>query len=324
MSVVDRFDRFQRRHPVLGFPLGVLYKFFDDFGGYLAALITYYAFVSLFPLLLLLATILSIVLRNRPDLQQEIIDSALSQFPVVGEHLGNPTALSGGPGGVVVGILVSVYGGLGVGNAVQYALNTVWTIPRNSRPNPITARGRSLVIVLTAGLAIVGTTTLSTLAALNVGWFGPALSLVITLLANTLILLGVFRWAVSRSMPWRWHLPGALLAAVLWQLIQTFGVVYIGRVVKESSVTNGVVGFVLGLLAFGYLVSVAFVLSAEVNVVAARRLCPRALLTPFTDAVDLTDADRAAYAAQARSMRTKGFETIDVRFDREPPGPPTG
>ena len=73
MSLVDRFDAFQRRHPVIGFPLGVIYKFFDDSGGYLAALITYYAFVSLFPLLLLLATVLSWVLSSRPDLQEEII-----------------------------------------------------------------------------------------------------------------------------------------------------------------------------------------------------------------------------------------------------------
>lgn len=87
MSLVDRFDAFQRRHPVIGFPLGVIYKFFDDSGGYLAALITYYAFVSLFPLLLLLATVLSWVLSSRPDLQEEIIESALSQFPVVGDQL---------------------------------------------------------------------------------------------------------------------------------------------------------------------------------------------------------------------------------------------
>ena len=81
--------------------------------------------------------------------------------------------------------------------------------------------------------------------------------------------------------------------------------------------TNGVVGFVLGLLAFVYLVAVAFVLSAELNVVRARRLYPRALLTPFTDAVDLTDADRQTYAAQARSMRTKGYEEIEVTFRRD-------
>ncbi len=316
MRMVDRLDDYQRRHPWLGYPLGVLYKFFDDSGGYLAALMTYYAFVSLFPLLLLLATVLSWVLSSRPDLQERILESALSQFPVVGDQLGNPKALSGGVTGVVIGVLVSIYGGLGVGNAVQYALNTVWDIPRNRRPNPFTARARSLVIILTAGLAIVGTTTLSTLGALRVGWFGPGASLLLTTAVNTLVVNGVFRWGTSRLMPIRNHIVGATLAAVLVQLIQTFGVVYIGRVVKSSSATNGVIGFVLGLLAFVYLVSIVLVICAEVNVVRVRRLYPRALLTPFTDDVDLTAADIEAYAASARAARAKGYQSIDVRFDR--------
>lgn len=318
VSLVDRLDRCQREHPVLGFPLGVAYKFFDDSAGYLAALITYYAFVSLFPLLLLLSTILSIVLSNDPALQEQIIDSAVSQIPVVGRQLGDPKALSGGVGGVVIGALVSLYGGLGVGNAAQYALNTIWTIPRNSRPNPITARGRSLVLVLTAGVAIVATTTLSTLGALNVGWWGGWLPIALTLVANTLIVLGVYWLGLSRRLPLRAHLPGAVLAAVLWQLLQTFGVIYVGRVVNRASETNSVVGFVLGLVAYIYLVVVVFVLAAELNVTRVRRLWPRALLTPFTDDVDLTDADVIAYGDQARAQRTKGYEAIEVRFRRPP------
>ncbi|MCA0336279.1 MAG: YihY/virulence factor BrkB family protein [Actinobacteria bacterium] len=322
MGAVDRFDRFQRQHPVLGFPIAVAYKFFDDFGGYLAALITYYAFVSLFPLLLLLVTVLSWVLSSRPDLQEVIIESALRQVPVVGDQLGNPKALSGGIAGVVIGVAVSIYGGLGVGNAVQYALNTVWTIPRNRRPNPLTSRVRSLGVVFIGGLAIVGTTTLSTLAALDLGWFTRPVSLLVTTVANAFIINGVYRWAVSRLMPIRTHLVGSVIAALLLQFLQTFGVVYVGRIVHNASATNGVIGFVLGLLAFVYLVSVVLVLCAEINAVRARQLYPRALLTPFTDNVDLTEADKAAYAAQARAMRTKGYERIDVRFEREESRPP--
>ena len=88
MGIADRLDRFQQRHPAAGFPLAVGYKYFDDSGGYLAALITYYAFVSLFPLLLL-ATVLGRAGRP-PGLQQQVLDSALPQFPVVGEELGTP------------------------------------------------------------------------------------------------------------------------------------------------------------------------------------------------------------------------------------------
>ena len=134
VGIVGRLDEFQRRHSRASFPLAVLYKYVDDGGGYLAALIAYYAFVSLFPLLLLLSTILGLVLAGDPDLQQRVLDSALSQFPVVGDQLGQPNQIGGGAIGVTVGILGSLYGGLGVGQAVQNAMNTTWAVPRNSRP----------------------------------------------------------------------------------------------------------------------------------------------------------------------------------------------
>src|SRR3712207_8416265 len=120
VSVAERLDRLQRRHRAAGFPIAVVYKYVDDSGPYLAALITYYAFVSLFPLLLLSSTILSRVLAGDPELQQRLIDSALSQFSVVGEQLGTPQELSGGAVGVVVCVPGSLYGGLGVAPAVQH------------------------------------------------------------------------------------------------------------------------------------------------------------------------------------------------------------
>ena len=105
MSATDRIDAFQQRHPALGFPLAVFYKFFDDQGGYLAALIAYFGFVSLFPLLLLFSTVLGIVLVGNPELQQQIIDSAMSQIPLIGDELGQPEGLSGGTGAIVIGVV---------------------------------------------------------------------------------------------------------------------------------------------------------------------------------------------------------------------------
>src|ERR671932_804439 len=79
---------------------------------------------------------------------------------------------------------------------------------------------------------------------------------------------------------------------------------------------NAVFAIVLGLLALLYLASVVAVLGLEVNVVLAPRLYPRALLTPFTDAVDLTVGDRRAYADYAKAQRHKGFERVRVTFNR--------
>ena len=316
MGVVTWIDRLQRRHPVLGYPLGVIYKFFDDGGGYLAAMLAYYAFVSLFPALLLLSTVLSIVLRNDPDLQERIINSALSTVPVIGQQLGDPKSLSGGTAGVIAGVGFALYGGLGVGNALQFAMNTIWGVERNSRPNPLMARVRSFLLVFTAGLAVMATTAISWIAGNYSDW--PRTVRVLVIVATFAINVGVFLLAfrIGAGRPRRRHqLPGAIVAAVAWHLLQNYGLLYVGRVVRRASTSNGVVAFVIGLLAFFYVTAVVVLICAEINVVAAYRLYPRALLTPFTDNVELTDADVRAYAAQARTMRTKMYEFIDVRFE---------
>ncbi|MFI6070232.1 YihY/virulence factor BrkB family protein [Actinoplanes sp. NPDC051343] len=322
MSDSGRVDRFQREHSWTGFPLAVLYKFFDDQGNYLAALIAYYAFVSMFPLLLLAATILGYVLSGNPGLQQHILTSALSQFPVVGSQLQEPSRIGGGTTGLVIGVLGAIYGGLGVAQAVQYAMNTVWRIPRNNRPNPIKARGRGLLLLGTAGLAVVGTTTLSTLGSSDAGSLGGLLRillLVASVLINAVVFVFVFRLATARHLTVTDVAPGAIGAAVVWQVLQTFGVAYVGHVVKDASATNGVFALVLGLLAFFYITAVAVVLCAEINVVRVERLYPRALLTPFTDNVVPTSGDHRAYTGQAVSERSKGFENIDVTFDKPDP-----
>jgi uncharacterized BrkB/YihY/UPF0761 family membrane protein len=282
----------------------------------MAALLTYYAFVCVFPLLILIATILSVVFRNDPTLQREILDSALEQVPNLRNLIGNdPATLSGGPGGVVIGALVSIYGVLGIGNALQFAMNTIWAVPRNSRPNPFLTRARSLLIVPLGLLVVIATTVLASInAAADFGQATKGLVVVLTVLVNALVVYFIYRIGVSVTD--RRHLvAGSFVAALLIQALQVYGVAYVGRVVRNASATNAVFGFVLGLLAFIYLLAVILVMCAEVNAVVAKRLYPRALLTPFTDNVSLTEADIRQYGSQARATRTKGYQRIEVVFE---------
>jgi uncharacterized BrkB/YihY/UPF0761 family membrane protein len=197
-------------------------------------------------------------------------------------------------------------------------MNSAWSVPINNRPNPFLARGRSLLLLATAGLAVMGTTALSAVGATEVGSFGPlvrVLVLIASIVVNGVVFVLAFRLATPRRLTVRQVAPGALIGAVLWQLLQTFGVTYVGHVVRRASASNGVFALVLGLLAFLYLAAVALVVCVEVNVVRVDRLYPRALLTPFTDDVDLTHGDRRSYTALAKAQRTKGFETVEVTFD---------
>ncbi len=316
MPIAARVDRVQRRHPVLGFPLAVIYKFVDDQGGYLAALIAYYAFLSLFPLLLLGSTILGIVLAGDPRLQQQILDSALSQIPIIGDEVGEPDKIGGGNLGLIIGVLGSLYGGLGVAVAVQNAMNVAWAVPKNLRPNPIRSRVRGLALLSTVGVAVLAITAVNVASSAGVfGSINGSVVLIASILLNIIVFTVAFRLATARDLSISNVLPGAIVAGVLWQILQTFGGVYIKYVVGRASITNGVFAVVIGLLAFMYIASVLIVFAVEIDVVRVEKLYPRSLLTPFTDDVILTEGDRLTYTGQAEAQRSKGFEEIEVTFD---------
>ena len=319
-ALVDRVDDFQQRHPVVAFPLAVTYKFFDDQGNYLAAIITYYAFIAIFPLLLIASSVLGLVLRGNPELRQELLTSALRQFPIVGTQLGAPEGLQGSASAVVIGTLTAIYGVQGLGLAAQNAANVTWAVPRNSRLNPVLSRLRSFVAMILAGLTVLVIATLSS-AASHLSIFGEAhtglqgLLVVTTVGLNALVVSYLMRLSTSQDERLREVLPGGVTVAVLWQLLQWVGGVYVSRVISRADDLNAVFALVLGLFALIYIASVMAVIGLEVNVVLTRQLYPRALLTPFTDSVDLTEADRRAYADYAKAQRHKGFQRVRVSFN---------
>lgn len=325
---VGRVDAFQRKHAIVGFPIAVIYKYFDDQGPYLAAIISYYAFIAIFPLLLISTSILGFFLQNDPELRDRLLDTALSQFPIVGDQLGRPEGLNGSTSAIVVGSLAALYGAMGLGQATQNAANIAWSVPRNSRANPFLLRLRSIVFLAASGFGIlliaVVTTVFSNPDQIGVGLaseFTFAIK-VVGFLLSVVIFGGLFRLVSGGRGSWRSVLPGAATTALLWQVLQIGGQTFVDNVVNKAGSMNGTFALVLGLMAFIFLAAVMAVLGLEVNVVTARKLYPRALLTPFTDNVVLTDADQKAYAAYAKSQRHKGFQSVEVTFEDRGPEPP--
>jgi YihY family inner membrane protein len=284
--LVAWFDGYQQRHVWLAVPFGVIKKYGDDRGGYLAALIAYYGFLSVFPLLLVMVTVLGTVLAGNPDLQAKIVDSALAQFPIIGQQLEkNVNAITGNTVALVIGVVGSLWGAFGVTAAVQNALNDAWGVPLRKRANFIFSRLRGLLLFLALIVFILGSGVLTalgtTLAA--VGLLARALSTGGTLILSFLLYLAAFKVLTVRDVGFRDIFPGALFAAVAWTALQVVGGLIVQHQIRNATALYGFFGIVLGMVFWIYLVAQVTVYAAELNVVLADHRWPRSLSEPPPD-----------------------------------------
>lgn len=326
-TVLLRLEGLQRRHPWLGFPVAVVYKFIDDHGVYLSVLITYYGFLALFPMLLLLTSALGFLLDGQPELRERILETAVSQFPVLGSQLGDE-GFGGSTTAVVIGGLVAVWGAIRASQATLHMMNICWAVPRHSRPDPLRSPIRALPLIAVAGLMLLGT-TVGTVLATSAGAYGVSLQRAVPYLVVAfsfvvaVLVFSLGMWlGTSYPVPWRKVLPGALVAAFGWLLLQRFGITYANQIVREAGDTYGVFAFVLGLIGFIFVAAQIVVLGVEVNVVRVKRLWPRALLGPFTSSVPLTPADVRAYQESTAATAIKDYQGVEVSFDQRPGGLP--
>jgi inner membrane protein YhjD len=302
------FDRLQRRRSALGFPIGVLRKFADDQASHLAALIAYYGFFSIFPLLLVLVTVLGYVLRDNPDLSERIVGSALAQFPVIGNDL-EVHALHGSATALVIGIVGAIWAGLGIVLAGQRAMDQVWAVPMRKRSDFLTARLRGLVVLVALGaLNVVTTVGVGLLAGGHPSLPLRVAAFAASVLLDLLLFWAVFRLLTTAEVPTHSLVLGIVLAAVAWAALQAVGGIYVDRVVRHANGTYGFFAIVIGLLSWLYVGAQFLVLSAEANVVYARRLWPRSLFEPATA------ADVQALRAIARVEERREGERIEVVF----------
>jgi hypothetical protein len=145
--------------------VGVFKKYGDDRGGQLAALVTFSAFLSFFPLMLVVVTITAFVARRYPGLAEQIRASAVAEFPVVGAELTNDQrALPGSGLGLGVGLAALSWGAFGFTQAIQYAFHEVWHVPHKSRP-PLASRFKR-------GFALLGLLALALVASMVLGLLG--------------------------------------------------------------------------------------------------------------------------------------------------------
>lgn len=273
------FDDYQQRSRWLGFVVAVIKRFDDDQASQMGALIAYYGFFSLFPLLLVFVTVLGFVLEGSPSTQASVLHSTLSQFPVIGTQLqSNVHSLKGSIPALTIGLVTSVLAGLGITGATQSAFNKVWEIPRGRQLGFLAWRLRGIGLLIVFGLlSIVSTVAAGYVTAQTTGALGVLAGVIAALVANLLLFFAVFRLLTSEEVDTGDLIPGVIVAAVLWQLLQHVGGFYVDHVVRHAKETSGLFAFVLGLLTWLYLGGQVTLIAAEVNVVRARRLWPHRL-----------------------------------------------
>jgi inner membrane protein YhjD len=280
-SRLQALDRRQQRSNRLGFLVAVVKRFDDDKASQMGALIAYYGFFSLFPLLLVFVTVLGFVLEGDRGAQESVLNSTLSQFPIIGTQLQNNVhSLTGSVPVLVIGLLGATLAGLGITGATQSAFNTIWEIPRRRQLGFLAWRIRGVGMLVVFGLLmIVSTTAAGYVTAETTGLVGVVGGVAVALAANLLLFFTVFRMLTAEEVDTRDLIPGVIVAAILWQILQHVGGYYVDHVVRHARETSGMFAFVLGLLTWLYLGGQVTVLAAEVNVVRARRLWPRRLFS---------------------------------------------
>jgi YihY family inner membrane protein len=315
LAPIKGFDRFQQRHAALAIPLAVVKKFGNDSAGNLAALVAYYAFFSLFPLLLAFVTVLGYVLEHHPGTLHSIEKSVSSNFPALNKVI-DFSALHGHLGPLIIGVVGAVWSGLGVTAAAQNALDTVWAVPQKSRPNFIKSKLRGLGLLISIGLLFVIATAASGLVSGGLGGAGTKVAgIVVSLLANFVLFLVAFRLMTAEGVPTKKLLIGVGVAAVFWTILQAVGGVYIGHVTKHMSPAYATVGTVIALLIWLHLGAQMTLYAAEINVVLERRLWPRSLMGP-----PRARADLETYEALAKIEERDVSEHVDVSFEQPAAG----
>ena len=315
MTLSDRLkaiDTLQQRHRRLAFVVGVYKKFNDDNGGSLAALMSYYAFVSIFPLLLVFVTILGFVIHGNPAEQQKVLDGALGQIPLLKDPL-KTSSLQGSGSALAIGVVGSLLAGMGITSTTQNALNQIWHVPHKRRPNFLLIRARGLgTLTILGALFIISTAVAGFTTARSNGAVADVASILIALAVNLVLFYTAFRLLTAVELPLRDLWPGVVAGAIVWQIMQHLGGLWAKKVAHQESL-YGTFGLVLGLLAFLYLGAMVFVFAAELNATRANRLWPRSLFPP-----PLTAADQRALTGIAEIEERSSHENVEVTFDDNP------
>ena len=286
LAPLRTFDRFQQRHTPLAVLIGTLKKFSDDQAGNLAVVVAFYAFFSIFPLLLVFVTVLGYVLAGDTSLMNSVSTSVLGEFPVIGTSLAHHH-LKGSALALIAGVLLSLWSGSNVTSSMSSALEQVWEIPRIERASFFQKKIRGVFLLVILGLMFVLGAAASGVvgAGLGDGVLTQIAGVVVSIALNIGLFMAAFHFLSREPQHWRVLLPGAILAAGFWTVLQLLGGLYIEHIAK-SNTTYGTFALVLGILTWLHLGTQITLYCAEFDTVLTGKRWPRSLFDTHEDLPD--------------------------------------
>jgi YihY family inner membrane protein len=306
---LDALDDFQQRHRATAFLWAVQKKYSDDQGGYLAALVTYYGFLSIFPMLLAAFTIAAYVLAGDKS-AITTIEHHLGTYPIIGPAVTDLAGqrLQGSPVALIVGVLGLIWGAQGLAQAAEYTMNEAWNIPARDRAGFVPRLARGLAWYALFGLGMLASTFIASLGSIFKWSGGPTLSALIAAAFDAALFLASFRVLSPPVATRRQLLPGAVVAGVVWSILTGVGIGLAHNLAHTNSL-YGSFAPVLGLLAFLYLGARVTIYSIEANVVYAHHLWPRSITSSR-----LVEADREQLENLARRQERVSDQQVQVNF----------
>ncbi len=280
-QTLQRFDAYQQKHTYLSFPVAVIKRYNDDQAGKQAALITYYGFLALFPLLLIFITVLSIVIDNNPRLQSQILGTVSQLFPALGDDLLRNVHKSKSNGlALVAQILVLIYGARGLASILQETFNNLWHVEKEHRPGFVGDNLRSAGMVLAVGIGIIAGTTLSFVlrSVLNLGPLTTVLFTGFNILITFGLFLAVFRLGTSGSINSSKLVLGAAIASIGTIIVQHFGGLIMAQQLPKLDSSYGSFALALGMMFWIYLQAQVILYALEITTVRTQCDWPKRLV----------------------------------------------
>lgn len=288
-KIASGADRLQQKHHALAFTFAVFKKYGDDQAGQQAALLTYYGFLSLFPLLLVATSVADLLAQHNEHLRTRLLNDATSYFPVVGDQLQHNIHGSHETGvALIVGLLVAIYGARGIANAVRGVLDSTWGTPKSRRSNFWIGLLRSMGLLFGAGLGLLLTTVLAGYATAELGhsFFFRLVPIAINAALLYLICMYTFIVGPSKRRARSDVRLGAIATVVGLLILQTTGGYLVTHELHHTSGAYGQFALVLAIMFWIYLLAQVFTYAIEINVVHTYELWPRSLTGKRRTAAD--------------------------------------